>query len=426
MSNDPSMPEKDDQILDQIESREEEWIEILTDLISIPSTDPPGDTRDIAAYLTDLFDDAGIEYEIIAPREDMPNIVAQIGGEDEHEEGHLVFNGHLDTFGVDDRKAWDTDPFEGILKDERIYGRGAADMHGGFTATLAAFLVLAEHEDDLNGTITFTAVSHEESGGKWGAEYIVDNHPEYRGDALLNGEPSSPGLIIFAEKGHLWFKVDVLGESNHSALPGGISATEILSELIVELKGLENSEELYTIPEDVKRIFERSREQLNDFRGFGTADYLMKPTVNVGKFSGGEKINLVASRASAEIDIRLPSGASTDTFIEEIQKMVDDTPGEVSFSVISKGEPLYSNIEKPIFSILQETAAEIRGGDAPVFTGSPPISDSRFYRGEGIPSMNYGPTAHNVGKPNEFIERSDFEVVTKVHALTAARFINLI
>lgn len=132
-----------DTVRTAMDDRQEEWLEIVTDLIQIPSENPPGDTREIASYMTDLFEDRGVPYEVIAPKETMPNIVAQFEGEggDAEEGRHLAFNGHLDTFPKREPDRWDRDPFSGDVEDGKIHGRGASDMYGGFTASLASFFL---------------------------------------------------------------------------------------------------------------------------------------------------------------------------------------------------------------------------------------------------------------------------------------------
>ena len=72
-------------------------------------------------------------------------------------------------------------------------GRGAADMKGGTAASFATFAYLHRILGELKGKLTLTAVSDEETGGRWGTRYLLENHAdECLGDCVLNGEPSSP------------------------------------------------------------------------------------------------------------------------------------------------------------------------------------------------------------------------------------------
>ena len=124
-------------LLRRIEADREVLIEFLRGFIRCKSPNPPGDTREVAAYVRGFLDRHGLAYRIIAPHEQMPNIVATF---DAGAPGrHLALNGHMDVFPVDST-GWTVDPWGGELIDGKIYGRGACDMKCGTTASLFTFL----------------------------------------------------------------------------------------------------------------------------------------------------------------------------------------------------------------------------------------------------------------------------------------------
>jgi succinyl-diaminopimelate desuccinylase len=412
------------EIAEEIDDREEEWLDILKQLISIPSEDPPGDTIEISNFIADFFEDKGVPFEVIAPKSSMPNVVAQFnnGPTQETKSKHLVFNGHLDTFLVNDEDSWEYGPFSGEVEDGRIYGRGAGDMHGGFTATLAAFTYLFEHRDMFDHKVTFAAVSHEESGGEWGTGHIVKNYPEYNGDVVLNGEPSSPGLICFAEKGHLWFKIRVQGEGGHSALPEGISATKVL----YEISTISDEQDLSDMPVEVEEIFLDSKQATDKQRGDGFTEHLFNPSVNIGRIDGGDKINLVAREAEAVVDIRLPVGASVEDAVEHVNERLSNFSDRVNFEILSRSPPSYSDISLELFEDLQKYAGVVRGGEEPDFTGSSGFTDCRFYRQHGVPAVWYGPSVTRMGMADEHIYLDEFMDVTKAHTMASASYLGLV
>jgi len=251
-----------DEVGQEIADRKDEWLDILVDLIQIPSENPPNDTREIATYFTDLLDDRGVPYEVISPQEEMPNVLAQFDGGigDPNEGPHVVFNGHLDTFPATGGDRWDYDPFGGEIDDGKVYGRGSSDMHGGFTGTLAAFFYLFENKESFSGKVTFAAVSDEETGGKWGTEYLVENHTEYNGDVVLNGEPSTNGVIRFGERGPIWMEIGVRGQAAHiSTLEEKVNAVEILADVIHDLTRRDDLSDRYEIPRKLKTPFATPR-----------------------------------------------------------------------------------------------------------------------------------------------------------------------
>lgn len=409
-----------------MENRKEEWLDILSDLISIPSENPPGDTTEIADYFTDLLDSRGIPYEVIAPQEDMPNVVAQFeGNAGPPEEGsHLAYNGHLDTFPRRDKDRWERDPFSGAVEDGKIHGRGASDMHGGFTASLAAFLYLFENRDAFAGTVTLAAVSDEETGGKWGTEYIVENYPEYRGDALLSGEPSSNGIIRFGERGRTWTEIKARGQSAHTcSVPRGVNAIEDLNRLLLDLKDLPEREELKNVPEKEREQILSAREQMDAAYGDGATERILIPRVNVGTIQGGEKVNLVPEHATGEVDIRLPIGASTGQALDIVREYADNYDSDFKVIGASRKEPTYSDFEHELFQYLQRSAGQVRER-TPAFSVALAGTDCAFYREYGVPCAVYGPSPHNLGSQNEYIYINDFVEVVKAQAMASAAYMD--
>ena len=191
-------------------------IEFLRGFVRCKGPNPPGDTRSTAAYIKALLEQEGLAYSTISPHPEMPNIVASFEGGAPGR--HLVLNGHIDVFPVPDGGlGWSRDPWGGELIDGRIYGRGIADMKCGTSASIFTFVYLSRIKERLKGRLTLTAVSDEETFGPYGARYLMEHHPEVHGDALLNGEPSSPLSVKFGEKGLLWIEFRLHTPGAHGA-----------------------------------------------------------------------------------------------------------------------------------------------------------------------------------------------------------------
>ncbi len=157
------------------------------------SPNPPGDTREAASFICRFLESEKVPFRVVAPMIEMPNVVAFFDGSAPGR--HLVLNGHIDVFPVGEATGWSVDPWGGELIDGRVFGRGACDMKAGTTASIFAYLLLHRMRTRLNGRLTLTAVSDEETFGPWGARYLLEHLPEVRGDAMLNGEPRSISLI---------------------------------------------------------------------------------------------------------------------------------------------------------------------------------------------------------------------------------------
>jgi acetylornithine deacetylase/succinyl-diaminopimelate desuccinylase-like protein len=423
--SDHTNPLAPDAVEAAMDDRLDDWIATCCDLISIPSENPPGDTTEVADYLAAFLDERGVPHEVIAPREEMPNVVAQFEGTAADGPGrHLTFNGHLDTFPRRDEDRWERDPFSGEVDEGRIHGRGASDMYGGFTASLAAFCYLFEHRDRFDGTATIVAVSDEETGGEWGTEYLVENHPEYTGDAVVSGEPSSNGIVRFAERGRTWTEVAVRGESAHTcSVPRGVSAVETLMDLLADVRALPDDESLRNVPEREREVILDAREQMDAAYGEGATDRILVPRVNVGVVEGGEKVNLVAEHARAEVDVRLPIGTTTAEALSAIERLAADYPVEVTVDGFSRKDPSYSDVDHPIFDHLVTAAGRVRD-EPPALSCALAGTDCAFYRERGVPCAVYGPTPHNLGSQNEYIRVDDFEEVLKAQAVAAAAYLD--
>ena len=121
-------------------------------------------------------------------------------------------------------EGWTVPPFAGLLSDGKIVGRGAGDMKAGLAAALFVVTLLREHAVDLRGRLTLAFASDEETGGRWGTEWLLANVDDVRSDACLIGESSGTWSIGIGEKGVLWMRIKASGVSGHAAYGQGESA----------------------------------------------------------------------------------------------------------------------------------------------------------------------------------------------------------
>ncbi len=406
-----------DTLLRRIEKDESDIVALCRQLTRISSENPPGDTKEIAGFLEALLREKGLEPRVYAPRASMPNIVARIeGGEPGR---RLVLNGHIDTYPAGDRDLWERDPFGGELEGGRLFGRGVADMKAGDAASLMTFFYLAENRERMKGKVILSLVSDEETGGRWGTDWLLDNVAEMHGDAVLNGEPSACDLVNFGEKGPLWIEVTSRGRAAHGAYThAGSNAIENLNRFLGELQALES---LGVAPGDVARTIEEGRDVVEAVKGTGATENLTRITVNVGRITGGLKINLVPDHAKAEVDIRLPLGAESKGVLGEIESIRARHPG-MEYRVLHVIEPNHTPVVEEIVVLTRRNAEAVRGRRVFLSAGIG-YTDCRLFRRRGIPCAVYGPRSYNMGGPNEFIEVADLMDTVKVHAMTAFEYL---
>ena len=403
----------------------DEWVEhnrveiigFLQGFLRVPSPNPPGDTRDATAYIERFLDERNIEYRIVGPDSEKPNIVSSFTASSPGRS--LILNGHIDVFPVGDGKDWSHDPWGGELVDGRIYGRGACDMKAGTSASIWTYVYLHSIQKDLKGKLILTIVSDEESGGRLGSGWLVDNMPEVIGDCCLNGEPSSPYTLRFGEKGPLWLKVSINTSGGHGAYPHlSPNAIKIAAKLITDLENLTVIPINY--PENLACAIREGRDAAEKALGYGGADVMEKLSVNIGTISGGLKVNMIPRECTFEVDLRLPPGLSKEDVMFHIQRISSKYP-EAKVKEVRYDGPNWSPPDGEMASILRKNARRFGIDPKPIVSLG--ASDLKFWRIRGIPSYYYGPTNHGMGTIDEYVEVEEFIHIVKVHLLSAYDFL---
>ena len=406
------------ELLKLIDDNQQKIIHFCSDIIKISSENPPGDTTRLVEFISRFLDGEGLNYEIYAPQDKMPNIVGRLKGDSPGR--RLVYNGHLDTYPCGEADRWEHNPLSGAVVDGKIYGRGASDMKGGCTASVMAFTLLSKLTHLFKGEVVLTLVSDEETGGRWGALWLLDNVPIVTGDAMINGEPTSTAQISFAEKGRIFLEVNAKGIGAHGAYVH--IGDNAIKKMMLFLSDLEHVVDLdITTPTDVARVLEEGRPIVDEMKGLGATDVLMGITFNIGKISGGWMVNMVPESCRAEVDIRLPQGITCRQMFTEVDKTVARYPG-ISYNIIQAMEPNYTPPDHEICRLLQKNA-EIVKKTKVIRNSGIGGSDAKHFRQRGIPCALYGPTSYNMAGTDEHITVEDLLIATKAHALTSLEYL---
>lgn len=407
------------------------WIErdrgrlvgFLQDFTRIDTCNPPGDTRRGAELVVGVLDSAGLPFRTVAPHADKPNLVASVAGPAPGR--HLVLNGHLDVFPIGDPARWTRDPLGGELDGGRVWGRGTVDMKAGTTASLFTYLYLARLIRDLPGRLTLTVVSDEETGGRWGADYLTEHlAADVMGDCLLNAEPSSIHTLRFAEKAMCWMTIRVRTPGGHGAYPHlSASATRTAAALIVALAEVEGVRAV--LPEHVSALLGRPDVVAAIERGLGAgaADVAGRATLNIGRVEGGIAVNMLPGDCSFTADIRLPLGTTQDGMRAMVEGIAGRFPGvSIEAPPHAAVDPTFSDPAHPMVGIIQDSVQGLLG-----FRPPPIVSlggtDARFWRRRGVPSYVYGPSPAGMGGPDEGVSVKEFLHVVRAHAISAWRYL---
>jgi len=210
----------------RIEDRREALVELTRALIQIPTVNPPGDAyRACARHIGTRLGHAGFEVTTLraegAPgdseRYPRVNVVARYQGRGPGPCVH--FNGHMDV--VEAGHGWTMNPFAGVVRDGRLYGRGACDMKGGLAAAIAAVESIIEAGIRFPGALEISATADEESGGYAGVGWLAEQgwFSKPRVDHVIIPEPLNVDRICIGHRGVWWAEIETLGRIAHGSMP---------------------------------------------------------------------------------------------------------------------------------------------------------------------------------------------------------------
>src|SRR3954454_9264126 len=218
----------------------DEVTNLLSRLIQVDTTNPPGNETAAAELLRDYLESNGLACELHARTPERANLVTRIKGTGGGPS--LLIMGHTDVVRAAPAE-WSTPPFSGEVKDGEVWGRGALDMKSQVAANAVAVASLAREGFRPKGDLIFAATADEEVGDGFGLEWLCEAHPdavrcdfalnEGGGDRLeINGVPI--WVCAVAEKMSAPFVIRVRGRSGHASMPGIADNALVKSARLVE------------------------------------------------------------------------------------------------------------------------------------------------------------------------------------------------
>lgn len=209
-----------------VEDNREALIAITRDLVRFPTINPPGEAyTPCAEYLGALLSKRGYHIQYIrghgspgdTNRYPRTNIIARKEGRSTGQTVH--FNGHIDVVEVGE--GWTLDPFEGVVRDGKIYGRGTCDMKGGIATAIIAADAFMRVRPDFAGAIEISGTVDEESGGFGGVAYLAHKgfFSKPRIDHVIIPEPLNKDRICLGHRGVWWAEIETFGRIAHGSMP---------------------------------------------------------------------------------------------------------------------------------------------------------------------------------------------------------------
>jgi succinyl-diaminopimelate desuccinylase len=213
-----------------IDERREELVELTRELVRFPTVNPPGEAyRPCAEFLGRRLARRGFAVEYVHAegtpgdnaRYPRVNVIAR---RESGMAGPCVhFNGHIDV--VQTGAGWTVDPFAGVIKDGKLFGRGTCDMKGGLAAAIVAVEVLIDSGQRgrarVPGVLEISGTVDEESGGYGGVHYLAERgwFSSPRVDHVIIPEPLNVDRVCIGHRGVWWAEIETHGRIAHGSMP---------------------------------------------------------------------------------------------------------------------------------------------------------------------------------------------------------------
>jgi acetylornithine deacetylase/succinyl-diaminopimelate desuccinylase-like protein len=412
---------------------------ILSNLIRINTTNPPGNELKAASYLKSVLSAHGFDCEIIKSAPKRANIITRMKGTGK--KPNLLLLSHLDVVAAN-KKQWSINPFGGLIKDGYVWGRGALDMKGMTAIEIMVCILLKRNDVQLKGDLILAATADEEKGGINGVKYLMENYKEkIFADYVIN-EGGGLGIpiqnrTIFpiqnAEKGIIWFKVKTKGIPGHASMPDKNTNAIILMNKVIEK--LVNYNPQTILPHSLRTFLEKlsiNNSQLRKaFSGIianppqgdlilnELAEYYpdlvkeirprLKTTITPTIIKGGLKENVIPSECETTFDCRILPGQSTETTLEIINSLLKEIDSEnIKLEILQIQEPTESKVDTKFYNTIVSVLEDFKPGcdiTPLLMTGG---TDSRFFRKIGSICYGFQP---------RLPENSSPRIITREHGI---------
>ncbi len=398
-------------------TRSDELVQLVSNLIQIPSENPTGSQREVVDFVEKYLADAGIAFEEVGENPEFPCIVAKMGSD---EGFSVILNGHLDVVPAGDRGQWNYDPFCGTVTDKQILGRGTSDMKAGVAGLLYAMKILKESGAQLKGNIRLHLVSDEESGGEFGSSWLCDHGYADGADACLIAEPTSSDNIEIGQKGGLTVVLKASGKSAHGSLGGfkGENAILKLAKILDKLPQLTTIEGHYK-ESQMHALHNSIMQAEKEIGEKGVGEVIRHVSANVGIIQGGTRPNMVPDYCEAIVDVRLPIGVDHKEIEDMLAKIVAESGEEgITYDLNWKSEGNYTDEDAVIVQTVKKNA-EAQWGIEVIPAYQWASSDARDYRRVGIPTIQYGPSnTEGIHSYNENVDIEDVVNAGQIYVLS--------
>ncbi|MGW5009746.1 M20/M25/M40 family metallo-hydrolase [Streptomyces parvulus] len=429
-------------------------VPLLQQMIRFRGVNPPGNEAACVRHVAAVMADAGAEVRLLGCDPERPNLVARVRGAGQAPP--LLLHAHADVVPTDGQH-WTHPPFDGEIIDGHVWGRGAIDMLGPLAMMISALVRLHSEGTAPAGDIVLAVSPDEEAGSRAGAGYLVREHPGLfegiaygvgeDGGAVLSCLPTRVHPIVVAEKRACWMRYTARGRGGHASRQGWSgTSTSKLARLLGRLeegrlpKHVTPALDLMldTLAAAAEEPLAARLRDLRDPDGKAEVPYDLLPeadavyldsvlrnTVNATIIRTPEKINMLPSEFSVDLDGRILPGAWTvEDFRTELRAMIGP---EGELELLLEGDampaPQFGGFFDTIAAVMRE--ADPEGLPVPMVT--PASTDARLFAGLGIACYGWVPMLLPAGsRYQDAMHAADERVPVEAVRFGADRFHDLL
>ena len=417
-------PALEAEIIAAVENLQSDMVELATTLVRFPSLN--GNEAGAQDFMEETFREMGLKTERFEVRDadlkELPGYSPSVGQWEQHDNvvaihrpresvgRSLILNGHIDVVPIGAEELWSRPPFDPIVRDGRLYGRGSGDMKAGIAAYVTAFRALKAIGLQPSAPVFMQSVVEEECTGNGALACL---HRGYQADGAIIPEPFGHSILT-AQVGVMWLSVEVFGKPAHVLNAAqGINAIEAAFAL---WQGLQSLEAEWNKPGNRHPAFAHLEHPIR---------------FNLGKIKGGEWASSVPTRCVMELRCGFYPGvpaaqarAAIETHLGETVKR-DSALAGVTHRVRYAGfqaEGFVLDGTPPLLAALAAAHTKVLKNDAEWFASSATTDARAFNLYGSIPATCYGPEAQNIHGIDESVSIESTLRVSQVLALFMARW----
>jgi succinyl-diaminopimelate desuccinylase len=398
----------------EIERLRAGMVEALMALIRLPAIGPEnggdGELRK-AEKLTEILEEVGFDKiercdvgDSRVSSGKRPNIIAYCFGETDAKRLWIVT--HMDVVPPGEESLWTiTKPFEPLLRDNRVYGRGSEDNGQSLVASVFAVKALRRLGIKPKRTVALAFVADEEQGSTMGIQHLIGKGLFGKDDLVVVPDSGNEdgSFIEIAEKSVLWFLIRTVGKQAHASLPNkGLNAHRVGMQVALTLDKMLHDK--YSLKDD----------------SFDVPESTFEPTK---KDKNVDAVNIIPGEDIAYFDCRILPNYDVDGVLAEVNRVTAEfekkTGATITLEVLQKQvAPESRDGNSEIVAFLKKAIKDARGLDATV-GGIGGGTCAAFFRKVGVPAVVWSTVDEVAHQPDEYAEVENMVNDARTFALLA-------